>query len=159
LVTAPGSTSSINVNVSDFPTSQQGGGGTTVSAYNLWTSANVPTITGAAKSNLTAVQNISLVDNFPYALNYPLPGQSPVTGYKTAQATAQTTTTAVTSPPTFYEYQMSQMVAPDNTYVDYNGITQPALYVHAGDVLTFNIAGASPGSAANLEIVLYTIKH
>jgi hypothetical protein len=158
LVTAPGTTASINVNVSDFPTSQQGGGGTTVSAYNLWTAANVPTITGAAKSNSVAVQNISLVDNFPYALNYPLPGASPTTGYKTAQATAQTTQTAVTAPPTFFEYQMSQLVVPDNTYTDYNGQVQPASVVHAGDVLTFNIAG-TPGSAANLEMILYTVKH
>lgn len=157
-VTAPGGTSTFNVNVSDFPTSQQGGGGTTVGAYNLWTAANVPTVTGTAHSNSVAVQSIQVVENIPYALNYPLPGQSPVTGYKTAQATAQTTTTAVTTPPLIYNYQMSGLVPPDNTYTDYNGIVQPANWVHAGDILTFVIAGASPGAAANLEMVLYTQK-
>jgi hypothetical protein len=159
LVTAPGSTNSINVNISDFPTSQQGGSGTTVSAYNLWTAANVPTVTGTAHSNQIANQSVQLVENQPYALNYPLPGQSPTTGYKTAQSTAQTTQTAVTSPPIIYNYAMTALVAPDNTYTDYNGLTQPASWVHAGDILTFVVAGASPGSAANLEMVLYAQKH
>lgn len=158
LVTAPGGSSSINVNVNNFPTSQQGGSGTTVGAYNLWTATNVPTVTGTAHSNSTAVQSIQVVENQPYALNYPLPGQSPTTGYKTAQATAQTTQTAVTTPPLIYNYQMSALVPPDNTYTDYNGLTQPATWVHTGDILTFVIAGGSPGSAANLEMVLYTQK-
>jgi hypothetical protein len=54
---------------------------------------------------------------------------------------------------------MSTLVAPDNTYTDYNGITStPASYIHAGDVLSFVIAGASPGSAANLQMELILLK-
>jgi hypothetical protein len=153
--TAPASTNSMTVNISNYPTSQQGGSGTSVGAYNLWTATNVPTVTGTAHSNLTITNSATVVENIPYALNYPLPGQSPVTGYETAQSTAQGTYTAVTAPPTFYVYELSKgLVAPDNTYTDYNGVTQSASsYIHAGDVLTF-VIGGTVGSAANLEMLL-----
>ena len=53
-------------------------------------------------------------------------------------------------------------MAPDNTYTDLNGFTVPASTVHAGDVLSFVVtaggSAVSVGSAANLEIVLYTNK-
>lgn len=157
--TAPGSTNSFSVNILNTPTSQQGGPGTNVSAYNLWTPANAPTVTGAAKSNLTASQSTQVVENIPYALNYPLPGPAGTTGYVSAQATSQTTTNPVVSPPLLYKFSMSNLVVPDNTYTDYNGITgQPASLVHAGDILAFAITAPSPGSAANLQMELVLSK-
>lgn len=158
-VTAPGAATTATVNVNNFPTSQQGGSGTTVSAYNLWTAANVPSIVNTAHSNLSVVQTLTVIKPSPYALNYPLPGPSGTSGFVTAQQTALTTETPVTAPPVQYQFQMSGLVAPDNTYTDYNGNTgSSASYVHAGDILTF-VVGGTAGSLANLEIVLYVIKH
>jgi hypothetical protein len=168
---APGSTNGVIVNVSNSPTSQTGGSGTPVSAYNLWTATNAPTILGAATNNLVVSQSStfygaqSLVTNVPYALNYPLPGPSGTVGYITAQATALTTETPVTSPPVVFRYGITGFgsVAPDNTYTDYNGaLATPASLIHAGDVLSFVItaggASVSVGSAANLEIELVCSK-
>lgn len=155
--TAPGSTNSFTVNVSNYPTSQNGGSGTSVGAYNLWTATNVPKLTGTATNNLTVVQT-AVVKNVPYALNYPLPGPSGTVGYTTAQSTAQTTEVPVTAPPTAYNFGIGALVAPDNTYTDYNGNTAVAAsQVHAGDILSF-VVGGTVGSAANLEIVLYAQK-
>jgi hypothetical protein len=157
--TAPGGSNTFSVNVNNTPTSQTGGAGTTVNAYNLWTATNVPTVTGTAHSNLTAQQTLQVVENIPYAINYPLPGPSGTTGFVTAQSTAQTTTNPVTSPPLVYKFSMSALVAPDNTYTDYNGFTgTPASFVHVGDVLSFVISGGSPGSAANLQMELILAK-
>lgn len=163
---APGSTDGVIFNVSNSPTSQLSSsqGGTAVSAYNLWTAANAPSILGTATTYPVAPATFtSLVDNFPYAQNYPLPGPSGTTGYVTAQSTTQTTESPVTSPPTFYKYGMNGISVPDNTYTDYNGVTlSPASYVHAGDVLTFVLsaggASVSVGSAANLEMLLLVSK-
>jgi hypothetical protein len=153
--TAPGSTNVMTVNVSNFPTSQQGGAFSSVGAYNLWTAANVPSVTGSATSNLVTSNTTALVENLPYALNYPLPGPAGTIGYETAQATSQITTNPVTAPPTVYQFKLaSGLVAPDNTYLDYNSILTTAGTVHGGDVLTF-VVGGTVGSAANLEIILY----
>ena len=155
VTTAPGASTTLTVNVSNYPTSQQGGSGTTVSAYNLWTATNVPSIVNTAQSNIVTTNSATLVKNTPYALNYPLPGPSGTVGYNTAQSTSTSTESPVTSPPTFYNYQMTNLVAPDNTYTDYNGVAlSPASYVHAGDILTF-VVGGSVGSAANLQMALY----
>ena len=171
LGTAPGTNDGITVNVNNSPTSQTGGPGTNVAAYNLWTATNVPTILGTATNNLTVTQNDTfygaqpLIKNQPYALNYPLPGPSGTVGYVTAQSTAQTTEVPVTSPPVQYFFGLSGYgsVAPDATYTDYNGNTlTPASVLHAGDVLSFVIAaagsGASVGAAANLNIELVCAK-
>ena len=163
LGTAPGAGDGVAVNVSNSPTAQLSAsqGGTAVSAFNLWTTANRPTILGANTTSPGVPATFtSLAINKPYAVNYPLPGPSGTVGYITAQATTQTTETPVVTPPTTYKYGISGLVAPDNTYTDYNGVTgSPATIVHAGDVLTFVISAAgasvSVGAAANLEIVLY----
>jgi hypothetical protein len=52
---------------------------------------------------------------------------------------------------------MGALVAPDNTYTDFNGFTSAASHVHAGDILTF-VVGGTAGSSANLEVVLYCQK-
>jgi hypothetical protein len=159
--TAPGAGNGVAINVSNSPTSQLAN----VSAYNLWTATNVPTILGASKTTFSTSTTTTVVKNLPYALNYPLPGPSGTTGFVTAQATAQTTETPVTAPPTLAEYQMGALVAPDNVYTDFNGIVNsPANWVHAGDILSFvtSAAGtnASIGAAAGtLEIVLFAHKH
>jgi len=145
--TAPGGSVSLAVNVIDAPTSQPG-----VSSYALWTAANVPTISGAAVNSFSAVAK-SVVDNVPYALNYPLPGPGGTTGFVTAQQTTQVTDSPVLAPPSILEYSITPLVQPDNVYNDLNGQQRPASIVHAGDVLTFTVAGV--GAAANLEIVLY----
>jgi hypothetical protein len=152
--TAPGSTNSVTINCSNSPTSQIAG----VSAYNLWTAANAPVITGSSKTNFTTLAP-TVIKNVPYALNYPLPGAAGTAGYVTAQSTSQTTQSPVLAPPTMIEYGISTLVPPDNTYTDLNGITgTPASYLHAGDILSFVISGASLGSVANLEIVLFALK-
>ncbi len=171
LGTAPGATDGVTLNINNSPTSQTGGGGTTVGAYNLWTAANAPTILGTNTNNLMVSQSnvfygtSLLVKNQPYALNYPLPGPTGTVGYVTAQATSQTTETPVTSPPTQYAFGLTGFgsVAPDNTYTDYNGNTlSPASYVHAGDVFSFVITAAgsnvSVGAAANLNIEVVMAK-
>lgn len=171
LGTAPGTSAvtGLSVNITDTPTSQTGGPGTSVAPYSLWTAANVPSIANTATTNLTVVQSNTffgaqqLVLNSPYALNYPLPGPSGTQGYITAQSTSQTTETPVTSPPVIYRTGITGYggVAPDATYTDYNGITgTPASVVRAGDVLAFVIAGLSNGigSAANLNIELIASK-
>jgi hypothetical protein len=163
LGTAPGTNDGITVNISNLPTSQQGGALSSVSAYNLWTATNVPTILGAGTESFTTTNALEVIENVPYALNYPLPGPTGTVGYETAQATSQITTAPVTAPPQMYKFSLNALVAPDNTYTDYNGFTAvPALSVHAGDVLSFVIAaagtGASVGAAANLEILLYAQK-
>lgn len=152
--TAPGGSAAVKVNVSNSPTSQLA----TVAAYNLWTTGNVPTITGTAVNSFTTSTARTVVDNAPYALNYPLPGPSGTTGYETAQSTTQVTQSPVTAPPNEYVYAMGALLAPDNTYSDFNGVTQPASIVHAGDVLTFVVAGGSLGSSANLSVTLYCQK-
>jgi hypothetical protein len=154
--TAPGTSDGLTVNVSNSPTSQLAN----VSAYNLWTSANVPTILGTSKLSVTTDTTKTVVQNTPYALNYPLPGPSGTSGFVTAQRTTQSTETPVTAPPNMSVYELDGIVAPDNTYTDFNGATlTPASIVHAGDVLSFVVAaagtGASVGAAANLEIVLF----
>jgi hypothetical protein len=148
----------LTVNISNFPTSQQGGGGSTVAAYNLWTTPNVPTLAAAAKSNLAVTQSVAVAKNVPYALNYPLPGLPVQSGFSSSQATTQTSQNAVVTPPTMFEYGIVTGTAPDNTYLDYNGISQPATWVHAGDVLSFVVAG-TVGAAANLNICMYFQKH
>jgi hypothetical protein len=152
--TAPGTNNGVAVNISNVPTSQV----TSVPAG----AANVPTILGTATTNgVTSAP--AVVANKPYALNYPLPGPSGTTGYFTAQSTSSGTSLPVTSPPSFYEYQLNALTAPDNTYTDLNNQTlTPASRLHAGDVLSFVItaagSGASVGSAANLEIAVYCNK-
>lgn len=163
--TAPGTgaTTGFTVNVSVVPTSQASGGSETPNPYNLWTAANVPTIAFNAKTYPAVLSTFpTVVKNLPYALNYPLPGPSGTQGYATAQSTSQTTETPVTSPPTLAEYQMAAMVAPDNTYTDYNGITStPASLVHAGDVLSFvtTALAGGVGASAGLSGVLFFEKH
>jgi hypothetical protein len=166
--TAPGTNNGVAVNISNVPTSQvtsvpAGAANQAVTnPYNLWTAANVPTILGTATTNgVTSAP--AVVANKPYALNYPLPGPSGTTGYFTAQSTSSGTSLPVTSPPSFYEYQLNALTAPDNTYTDLNNQTlTPASRLHAGDVLSFVItaagSGASVGSAANLEIAVYCNK-
>lgn len=164
--TAPGSNNGVILNVSNFPTSQQGGTNASVSAYNLWTATNAPTILGTGTNNAGTTNSTTLVYNAPYALNYPLPGPTGTAGFQTAQSAAQTTETPVVAPPTVFQFKSAGLVAPDNTYNDYNfgvtGVVSPASVVHAGDVLSFVItgggSGASVGSAANLEAVLVCTK-
>lgn len=154
--TAPGANAAITCQVQNSPTSQL----SVVSAYNLWTTANVPTISGTNTGNLLAA-NTTVNQNTPYAVNYPFPGPSGSVGYKTAQATSTVTETPVVTPPTIAIPGISGLVAPDNTYSDINGATQPATYVHAGDVLTFTVAAGTGGAgsaAGTLEIVLYLLK-
>jgi hypothetical protein len=154
--TAPGAGAAITCQIQASPTSQLA----SVAAYNLWTTANVPTISGTNTSNLVAA-NTTVNQNTPYAVNYPFPGPSGTSGYKTAQATALTVETPVVTPPTITEVGISGLVAPDNTYTDINGVTQPASYVHAGDVLTFTIAAGTGGAgsaAGTVEAVLYLLK-
>ena len=161
--TAPGATDGVSVQISNFPTSQQGGSNSSVSAYNLWTTANLPTILGTNTTNAVTSNSTTVIENIPYALNYPLPGPAGSVGYATAQATSQTTTNPVVAPPSLYKFQMTGgLVVPDNTYTDYNGITAATSIIHAGDVLSFVVgaagSNASVGSAANLEIALYLSK-
>jgi len=152
--TAPGGTDTLTVNVSDSPTSQLAN----VAAYDLWTAANVPTITGTATSSVGTNTTLEVVDNRPYALNYPLPGPAGTTGFETAQATTTITQSPVTAPPQLYRYEMDPLVAPDATYTDFNGVVGvPASVVHAGDVLSFVVTTAS-AAAADLEIVLFANK-
>src|ERR1700679_2034234 len=79
--TAPGANAAVTCQVSNSPTSQL----SKVAAFNLWTTANIPTISGTNTSNLTAVLTDTVVDNVPYALNYPFPGPAGTVGYETAQ--------------------------------------------------------------------------
>jgi hypothetical protein len=152
--TAPGSTNVMTLNVNNSPTSQLAN----VSAYNLWTAANVPGITGTSTKSFATSTTQTLIENIPYPLNYPLPGPSGTRGYVTAQATSQTTETPVVAPPTMAVYQLLGLTPPDNTYTDFNGVAStPASLIHAGDVLTFVVGGAV-GSAANLAISLYMQK-
>lgn len=153
VITPPGGSVSLTVNVTDTPVSQLAN----VGPYSLWTAANVPTITGTSTRSYTTSANTAVVENRPYALNYPLPGPSGLSGYETAQATSPITQDPVTAPPTIFEYQMGALIAPDNTYADFNGFTTPASIVHEGDVLTFMVGGGV-GSAAGLEVVLYAHK-
>jgi hypothetical protein len=155
---APGAGNKFNVNVSNFPTSQQGGALASVSAYNLWTAANVPTISGTATASYTTSNSGTVIENQPYALNYPFPGPAGTVAYQTSQATAQTTSNPVTAPPVTYQYKLVPPVGPDATYTDYNGNTLPASLVHAGDVLSFTLNGTGPGSASGLSIVLFGSK-
>jgi hypothetical protein len=155
LATAPGSTDGVVLNGSNAPTSQ-----TNVNAYNLWTSANAPSILGTSHDSFsTSSTNRSVVENRPYPLNYPLPGPSGTSGFYTAQAQATATETPVTAPPTIDIFNMAALVPPDNTYTDFNGFTANANILHAGDVLTLSVAaggsGNSVGSAANLQVSLY----
>lgn len=153
--TAPGATHAVSVNCAVTAVSQVGASSLiTPNPYNMWTTANVPTITGTAQSNIVAVQNQTLVNPNPYNLNYPLPGQSPVTGYETAQSPTTGTFTAVTTPPLVTKFQMSALTPPDNTYVDYNGITTAASILHTGDLVSFVVSGSSLGSSANLQMEL-----
>ena len=171
--TVPGTdaTHGFTVNVSDYPTSQLltsigaaiagAAAGAVSAAYNLWTATNVPTIANAATSYPTVGATIpTLIENTPYALNYPLPGPSGTVGYKTAQSTSTTTETPVTAPPTMSQFQMAAFVAPDSTYVDYNGFTVPTAIVHAGDALSFVITALTGGvgAATGLSGVLYAQK-
>jgi hypothetical protein len=154
--TAPGGTAGVTCNISNSPTSQLA----SVAAYNLWTAANTPTISGTNKGNQVATST-TVINNQPYAVNYPFPGPSGSSGYKTAQQTTLTTETPVVAPPTISEYGVAPLVAPDNTYTDLNGVTQAASYIHAGDVLTFTVAAGTggAGSAAGVvELVLYLLK-
>lgn len=151
--TAPGGSTSMSVNLAVTPTSQS----PTVSAYNAWTAANAPVIVGTATKSFATSTTATVVKNVPYALNYPLPGPSGTAGYTTAQSTSQTTETPVTSPPTQALYQTAALVAPDNTYSDFNGITQSAGYLHAGDSVLV-VVGANVGSAASMEVVIYALK-
>lgn len=155
--TAPGAATTMTVNVNDFPTSQQGGANPSVGAFNLWTAANVPSIVNTATSNIVTTNSQTLIENLPYALNYPLPGPAGSVGYATAQAQSQVTTNPVVAPPTVYKFQMTNPIGPDNTYVGYNGITEAASLVRAGDVLTF-VVGGSVGASANLVMQLLGIK-
>jgi hypothetical protein len=156
--TAPGGSASVLFNISNSPTSQL----SVVSPYNMWTTANTPTISGTNTNSFTTSVTSTVVKNLPYALNYPLPGPSGTVGYTTAQATAQTTETPVTSPPTLALYQLGALTPPDNTYTDYNGITgTSAGYIHAGDILTFTVAAGTGGAgsaAGTVEIVLFALK-
>jgi hypothetical protein len=163
--TAPGGSTSLTVNISNSPTSQlnppSGAANQSVVAYSLWTSTNVPTITGTAKFSTATTNTTTVIENVAYALNYPLPGATGAgtTGFITAQQTTLgSNANAVSSPPKMYEYALNSLVAPDNTYLDLNNQTQSAALVHAGDVLTFVVGGAA-GSAANLQITLFTQKN
>jgi hypothetical protein len=155
VATAPGSTNLLTVNISNSPTSQI----SVVSAYNLWTTANAPGILGTATKSFSAANPPTVIKNVPYALNYPLPGPSGASGYVTSQSASQTTQSPVVAPPSMTEYGItSGIVAPDNVYNDLNGISQPASWVHAGDILTFVLSGTA-GSAASISISLYASKH
>lgn len=153
--TAPGGSTLLTINVSNSPTSQL----SVVSAYSLWTTANAPGILGTATNSFSVANPATVIKNVPYALNYPLPGPSGQSGYVTAQSQSQTTQSPVVAPPTQTEYGLSApLVGPDAVYNDLNGVSQPASWVHAGDILTFVLSGAA-GSAANLGISIYASKH
>lgn len=155
--TAPGGSASVLFNVSNSPTSQLA----VVSPYNLWTTANTPAIVGTSKNSFTTSTSQTVIQNSPYALNYPFPGPSGQQGYKTAQTQVLTTETPVVAPPTLAVYQMGALTAPDNTYSDFNGQTQPASLIHAGDILTFSVAAGTGGAgsaAGAVEIILYCQK-
>lgn len=163
--TAP--STSFTINVSNSPTSQSAtpSGSTGLTAvstpYNLWTPANVPTITGPAKFSTATTNTTAVIENLPYALGYPLPGATGAgtTGFITAQqATPGSNANAVSSPPKLYAYGLNNLVAPDSTYTDLNGITQSTALVHAGDLLTF-VIGGTPTGAANLQISLFALKN
>jgi hypothetical protein len=162
--TAPGTTLGAAVNIQNTPTSQMQNTGTapnpSVAAYNLWTTANQPTIIGSATAYpaypATYPTNVAPQ---PYAQNYPFPGPAGTTGFTTAQQTALTTSAPVTAPPVVYRYGPNAMVAPDATYTDYNNVLAPANIIHAGDVLLFNIIAAGTGiGGSNLEAVLLLAK-
>ena len=159
--TAPASTDTVKINVSNSPTSQlvspAGAANQSVVAYSLWTAANVPTITGTATTSFTTSNSTSVIENTAYALNYPLPGPSGTSGYKTAQSTSQYTQSPVIAPPDMYVYELGALTGPDNTYSDLNGQTQSAALIHAGDVLSFVLTG-TVGSAADLQISLFCQK-
>jgi hypothetical protein len=162
--TAPGGTSTVTVNISVFPTSQQGQVGSInppPGSYNMWTSKNVPTITGTATNSFTTTNTTAFgPTNAPYALNYPLPGPSGTVGYTTAQTQAAgilTTETPTTAPPFTYKAQLTPITAPDNTYTSTDATGDSAAKAHSGDIWTF-VIGGSIGSAANLEMLLVAIK-
>lgn len=154
VTTAPGAGDEVTVNILNTPTSQSAN----VAAYDLWTTANVPTISGVALSSVGTTTSVAVIDNRPYALDYPLPGPAGTSGFETAQSTSYITQTPVTAPPQEYRYELDPYVAPDNTYTDFNGVVgTPASVVHAGDVLTF-VVGGTVGAAADLEVVLFVNK-
>ena len=149
LGTAPGAGDSVSVNISNSPTSQLAN----VAPYDLWSALAVPTISGTNTHSFTTSTTDTVVDNRPYALDYPFPGPAGVSGHETAQSTSLTTQAPVTAPPQISEYDMGALVGPDNTYSDFNGVTQSAALVHAGDILTFVVSG-TVGTAADLAVVL-----
>lgn len=185
VATAPGTGHAITVNVAVTPQSQltQSAAGSptsqqTPNPYNLWTATNVPTISGAANNSFSISQsNVfygaqDLVTNSStttgglpvsggYALNYPFPGPASTVGYETAQQTSTITSAPVTSPPVVYKTGIGALVQPDNTYTSFNGDTASASILHAGDLLTFNMAAGTGGAgsaAGNIVVVLFCQK-
>ena len=58
---------------------------------------------------------------------------------------------------------MGALTLPDNTYVDFNGVTQPTNHINAGDVLSFVVSAGGTNSsigaaAGTLSIILYLTK-
>lgn len=152
---APGAGQTLTINATVTPTSQSA----KVSPYNLWTPANVPTISGTSANSFVVNTTATVIQNTPYALNYPLPGPSGTTGYITAQASAPGTSTPVTAPPTLTVFEVNALVAPDNTYTNYNGVAgTPAARLHTGDVVQF-VLGGTLGSSSDLDFSLYCQKH
>ena len=164
---APGGTGGVVLNIQNTPSSQLANTGVApnpnVAAYNLWTTANAPSILGAGTlyPSMPAAYP-TIITPQAYAQNYPFPGPAGTVGYTTAQSQTSTTSNPVLAPPNSYRFGPNLMVQPDNTYTDYNNVVAPASIVHAGDVLLFNVAaggsGNSVGSAANLEVVLLLVK-
>lgn len=152
--TAPGGTSTVIINLSNSPTSQL----SVVSPYSLWSTAKAPTIIGTSTKSYSAANVLIAVQNSAYALNYPLPGPAGTSGLVTAQQALPTTENPVLQAPSEIQPNVTALTAPDLTYSDINGFVRPTGRIRPGDVLTFAISG-SIGSAANLAISLYLLKH
>ena len=65
--TAPGAGDGVVINLNDSPTSQLA----SVSPYNLWTTANAPSILGTSKNSFTTTTAPTVIENSPYPFNYP----------------------------------------------------------------------------------------
>lgn len=182
--TALTATQTAYVNIAVTPTTQvaaTGGGvvgasngvlnnvGQTGTTYNLWSTANRPTVvgaTGGVTTNLVNANAYLTKAGQGYPQNYPFPGPAGTVGYTTAQSTTSTTSNPKVTATTFVDFGIATLVAPDTTYfgvndlVTYGGTgyaSQPANIVHAGDILSFAFNGS--GTATTVEFVLLANKN
>ena len=172
-------TQTLTVNATVTPNSQIAAASSSgISAtYNLWTTANVPTVAGPTatpagngKFNYTLTDTYVVKPGYGYALNYPLPGapNASTTGYVTAQAaTKGSNSGASASAPNFVELGAPVLTAPDNVYIGINDLalyggtgvaTTPANIIHAGDTVTFTITSSGTLSSTAVYAVLYCNK-